>query len=577
MLRPAANAVLVVLLATRCATAPSTSSPAPYPHAVVAADHPLASQAGAEMLRRGGNAVDAAVATAFALSVVRPESCGIGGGGFMLISLPSVGEQIGATVALDYREAAPAAVTAEIFATDADPLAGVRGGRAAAVPGSVAGLLHALQRYGKLSRQIVLQPAIRLARNGFVADGHQLRAARDLVPQFAEHPEWRERFRFVWERYLHEGKLQVGDTISVPEQARLLQRIADHGTNGFYHGPVATAIVQALAADRGLLTAGDLECYRPIERAPLAIRSGDRLFLTMPPPSSGGIALAQTIGILDRRNDWPHEASDWNGASLHLFIEALKHAFADRATWLADPAFHANPLEQLLAVDYLAARAAQIDPSRTLAPEAYGSRPVPSDDQGTSHISVVDTQGGAVACTETVNQYFGSLLAVPEYGLVLNDEMDDFTPARGRANQFALTQAEANLPGPGKRPLSSMSPTIVRGADGQIEAVAGGSSGPRIISATLEVLVRALWFADDAERAVTAPRFHHQWQPDLLQLEPAFREGPGAAWVHELERRGHKLGEREISGYVQLIRRAKAGQGWDAASDPRKGGRPAGW
>jgi gamma-glutamyltranspeptidase / glutathione hydrolase len=600
-----------------CASAGRAASHASgsFASGAVAADHHAASEAGAEMLRRGGNAVDAAVATSFALSVVRPYSCGIGGGGFMIIHLGGrdggEGGKVGPagaprTIALDYRETAPAAVDAEFFAKGGAGGAGGRqdasttGARAVATPGTVAGLLYALERYGTMSRAEVLAPAIRLAEEGFAVDAHYMESVQPLLRRFGEDPELQERFGFMWRHFLREGQVAEGDLIQLPEggQARALRLIAEHGTAAFYEGPLAEAIVSAINRDarwgQGALTAADLGTYWIAERAPLEFTytlpgGGAKRFITMPPPSSGGIVMVQALGIegllaAESRAGGTAGPSS-RAAALHRLVESLKHAFADRAEWLGDPDHADVPIARLTSSVYLAQRAAAFNLSATLPAEAYGTRPelqrtaaqLP-DDSGTSHLSVVDRWGNAVACTETINLTFGSLLAVEEFGFILNNEMDDFTARRGQANAFGLRQSGRNLPEARKRPLSSMSPTIVLDAEGRVEIVAGGAGGPRIITATLQTILNAL-DGMDAPAAVAAPRFHHQWLPDRLQMEPGLAGAPSGEdrpLAEALAARGHRVEPAAALANVQAIVRDRSGRGWTAASDPRKGGRPAG-
>lgn len=620
---------LVAALLPGCAAnrgAQAESAPdfaADYRRHAVAADHPLASAAGLEVLRAGGNAVDAAVATSFALSVVRPFSCGIGGGGFMVIHFERPPD--GSTtrdIAINYREMAPAAITPDFYAARLDrdraDLASRTGGTAAGVPGTVAGLLHAHERFGRLSREQVLAPAIRLAEEGFEADEAYVRAVTSISEDFAAHADWPQRFAFVWNRYLMQGQVAVGDRIHIPEQADALRLIARDGAAAFYTGPIADAIVRAVQSDGGLITRDDLRNYRPNDAQPLTFDAFGRTFLTMPPPSSGGVTLAQTLGLLER--EWnpepinnrvirldhfplyderlrPESSTDtvasamtkgpgwslqWRDAQL---IECFQLAFADRAAWLGDPDFVGIPLDRLLSSDYLDQRATLIDqqqgpqpPEHYLDPDAAAEL---LTDHGTSHLSVVDRWGNAVACTETINLEFGSLLAVPEYGFILNDQMDDFTSRVGEPNAFGLRQSARNLPQPGKRPLSSMTPTIVLDASGQVEVIAGASGGPRIITGTTLAILHAIngW---PAREAVAAPRFHHQWMPARLDMEPQYAAldwhahtmAARQTMAQGLADRGYEVREIDRLSVVQLIRRR--GQMWEAASDPRKGGRPAG-
>jgi gamma-glutamyltranspeptidase/glutathione hydrolase len=541
-----------------------------YPRAAVAADHIVASEAGLEMLRLGGNAVDAAVATSFCLSVVRPASCGIGGGGFMLICDPGDAKRAPVALAIDYRETAPAAVGPDFFATPGEAAASRSGYAASGVPGTVAGLLVAHRLFGTLDRRVVLRPAIRAAEEGFAADAEHVRAARRLAERLDQAPHLRTAAAFLWQQLCLDGDVAVGDRIRNPDQARALRLIAERGFDGFYRGPVAEAITGAMAAHGGTITAADLVGYRPALTEPLRGTFRGLEVLGMPPPASGGVALLQILGILERRIDGAPPAH--NGpAYVHLVTESMKHAFADRATWLADPSFTWVPVRRLLAPAYLDERAASVDLQRTFAPQAYGSAAAPGEDGGTSHLSVIDGAGMAVACTETINLVYGSLVVVPGFGFALNDEMDDFTTRPGEPNAFGLRQSDRNRPEPGKRPLSSMSPTILTAA-GRPVLVAGASGGPRIITATTQCILNCLLFDMAPDEAVAAARFHHQWMPDVLQLGPRWADEKTVA---ALEALGHRTGRRDDVGAVQIIR--VGDDGVRAASDPRRGGAPAGF
>lgn len=551
---------------------------ASYPLGAVAADHPVASEAGAEMLRLGGNAVDAAVATSFVLSVVRPQSCGIGGGGFMVIYLPADPTHGRVVTAINYREVAPAAAGPRMFETSDLPGASTHSGLAVGVPGTVAGLLHALERYGTLDRETVLQPAIDAAVGGWTADATHAAAVETALARLGEDAPSDP----LWLDLLGRGGVEEGATIRNLGQATVLARIAELGEAGFYEGWVAERMVQAASARGGVLTVEDLAAYAPVEVEPLEFDYGGRRFLGMPPPSSGGVTIAETLGVLERvRERAAEEGRVLDGAGrTHLLVESLKHAFADRATWLADPAFASVPVERLLSDEYLDARAASIDLDGTLRPSEYGTRPDGAggrrlpEDGGTSHLSVVDRWGGAVACTETINLTFGSMIAPDGLGFCLNNEMDDFTTVRGEANAFGLVQSDRNLPEPGKRPLSSMSPTIVVDGDGEVVAVAGASGGPRIITGTLQVLLNVLEEGMPAGEAVERARLHHQWSPDVLLLEPGLWGEASAGFRERVRALGHELGETAGVGVVQVI--VRDGEDLYAASDPRKGGRPAG-
>lgn len=558
----------------RSAAAPAGSA-GNFPRGAVAADHSVASRAGAEILRKGGNAVDAAVATSFTLSVVRPYSCGIGGGGFMVIHFNNDPEYGTQTVALNYRETAPRAVTADYYQKLDKPDASTRGGTAVAVPGTVAGLMYALEHYGTLDRATVIAPAIRAAEEGFLVDDHYLDANRGLIDWFTEDPSRQKRFSFVWKRFLNEGNLELDDRIRLPEQAEALRLIAEQGASAFYRGPIAIEILSAVRRDGGAMRAEDLLEYEAAEVEPLTFSAFGRTFLTMPPPSSGGVAIAQILGIAEiRRKDLGKRAN--SADYVHLLTEAMKHAFADRAQWLGDSAQVDVPVELLTSSEYLRERADQIDMKESKPIDSYGTRP--PDDSGTSHFCVIDSRGNAVACTETINLEFGSMLAVEKFGFVLNDEMDDFTTKPGKPNAFGLRQSDRNAPAPGKRPLSSMTPTIVLDGTGKVVLIAGASGGPKIITGTLQAMLNVLLFDMAAHQALAAARFHDQWMPDELLMERAwYHDALQSGLVGQLEARGHRVKPGGSVGNVQLIRRAQRGSGYDAACDPRKGGQPAGF
>jgi gamma-glutamyltranspeptidase/glutathione hydrolase len=564
---------------------------ASFRSSAVAADHPLASCAGAEILRAGGNAVDAAVATSFALSVVRPYSCGVGGGGFMLVRLVDHSRSGAArtnpvTCALNYRETCPAAVDPHYFERADDPDAPSRGGRSVAIPGHVAGMLHALDKFGVLPRESVLAPAIRLARDGYEADAHQVQSSQEVIEYIRTPPhdgrDRTRRFSWLWKRLLREGRISIGDRITLPEQGDLLAHIARDGASAFSSGATARAIVAATSSDHGELSTDDLRLYRVREMQPLVTRALNRTFLSMPPPSSGGVVVAQVLSVLEHRasdlasflREHPHNSPE----CIHIVTEALKHAFADRAHFLSDPDHTDVPIDELLDPRMLAARAQSLNARRTSHHNTYGipspSSDVVRDTHGTSHLCVVDSLGNAVSCSETINLVYGSLVAVPECGFILNDTMDDFVTRPGSPNAFHLSHDKRNLPAPGKRPASCMTPTIVLDgldADAPIDLLAGGSGGPRIISATIQAMLNAILWGCTPGEAVSRPRFHHQWKPDLLQLEPALLE---AASAGELREMGHALAPRDPVGAVQMIRHTK--NSLEAACDPRKGGRPAG-
>lgn len=562
-------ALSVVPLLVRPAVAADPSQV--YPRAVVAADHPAASQAGVAILKRGGNVIDAAVATAFTLSVVRPASSGLGGGGFLVFWNAKTQKAI----AVDYRERAPARATATMFSDDEPKARGrasrsVHGGLAVAVPGEVAGLCQILAEQGTLPLATVLEPALELARSGVEVDDHEREVQAEVLQDFAAHPEYRARFEPLYRLYLNGGRpWKPGDRFHSP-LAAVLERIARDGAAGFHDGEVAAAIVSEIESTGGIVSRDDLRTQRPVVREALSRRLGTGTLWTMPPPSSGGIALLETLNVLQAAEERLVGPRDRLAPHfLHLFTESLEHAFADRAEFLGDADFVSVPLARLTSTDYARALARRIDPQTTQPGEAYGRFQIP-DDSGTTHFSILDADGNAVACTETINTLFGSYVVEPRFGVVLNNEMDDFTAHPGQPNAFGLQQGAANSIEPGKKPLSSMTPTIVV-RDGKAEFVAGASGGPRIISATLQVLLGMSRFGLTPDEAVRAPRLHHQWMPRRLDVEPDFPE----EIAQSLAERGHTIRRTDDGAVVQAAARVPGGV--RGASDPRKHGRPAGY
>ncbi|MCP4593392.1 MAG: gamma-glutamyltransferase [bacterium] len=537
---------------------------------MVASDSPEASQAGLEILRAGGNAVDAAAAVSFALAVARPQSTGLGGGGFMLIRKAADGQ----VSALDYREAAPQASTPEMFCAPPPSAAGRApamsyGYLAVAVPGVLAGQAEAVDSFGTMPLKRLLQPAIRLAEQGFAADQHYARAARTALQAYQKYPELVTSCAYVHRVHLGGGQPpQVGARVVQPELARLLRAIANEGPSVFYRGPVAEAIERTMRARGGCMTRADLAEYRALRRTPLRARYRGYDLIVMPPPSSGGTCVVETLNILETF-DLPALWANNRPLGTHYLVEAMRHAFADRARWMGDPDFSALPVQRLTDKAYGRELAARIRPDHTVALEACGVA-APRADHGTSHICVVDQWGNAVVATETINTSFGSFAAVDEWGLILNDEMDDFATQPGTPNVYDLIQSERNAPQPLKRPLSSMSPTIVL-EDGQVLLLVGGSGGPRIISAVLNVLVGVLDGGRPLPEAVAARRVHHQWKPDHVYFDSA----PPAELKSYLESLGHSVSDRPRGAAVQAIQ--VTSDGLIGVADPRKGGRPAGY
>ncbi|MEQ1501199.1 MAG: gamma-glutamyltransferase [Myxococcota bacterium] len=523
---------------------------------MVAADHALASEAGAEALRRGGNAVDAAVAAALAAGVVQPAGSGLGGGGFAIGRLAG-----GEPFALDFREVAPAAATAEMFRIDgiaAD--ASTRGGMAVAVIGEPRGLATLVRTRGKLSLREVAAPAIRLASKGFEVGPHLASALAS-----SDFPAITAVFSVSGP-----GGRQVarrGEVVTRRALAGTLDRWVKTNGDVLNTGDGARQVVEAVKAAGGGMTVEDLANHRPKDREPLVGKFGKYTVITMPPPSSGGVALLEALRVLEGYDlaALGFGSSDY----VHLVTEVLKHVFADRANLLGDPDFVEVPVDRLLSPDRTGEIHRAIWPGRTFPPEAYGEVAAPPVDAGTQHISVVDRSGGAVGLTTTINTSFGSGVVVEGLGVILNDQMDDFAAAPGVPNAFGLVGNAANAIAPGTHPLSSMSPTVVLDGD-KVVLVVGASGGSTIISGTLEVLLDVLVFGMDAEEAVSAPRFHHQWLPNTLTVEP----GTPDDVVRALTARGHQVTVRELPTAVQVVTVGPDGR-IEGASDPRKGGRPA--
>jgi gamma-glutamyltranspeptidase/glutathione hydrolase len=530
-------------------------------HGMVVAQEKMAARIGADILRRGGNAVDAAVATGFALAVTYPRAGNIGGGGFMMIHLAERGEDI----AIDYRETAPAATTPSIFlgpdgkadnAKSRDSALGI------GVPGTVAGLTLALEKYGsgKFTLAEILKPAIALARDGFVLTDDVADTLPDWYRRLGKWPASARIFSRA------DGtSLQEGDRLVQTDLAATLSAISEQGPRGFYEGPVAEKLAKAIRDAGGIMTADDLKSYRALIRTPVHGLYRGYDIVSMPLPSSGGIVLLETLNILEGF----HLADLQQGspASLHLLIESMKRAYADRARYLGDPAFINAPTKVLLAKDYAARLRAEIDPKHATAPEKLAA-PQPHEGSNTTHFSVVDSAGNAVSNTYTMNFSYGLGMVAEGTGVMLNNELDDFTAAPGASNTFGLVGYEPNLPGPGKRPLSSMSPTLVL-KDGKVMLVTGSPGGSRIISTVLQVIVNVIDYHMDVAASVAAPRLHHQWLPDQVIVEPGFSDDVLAA----LRAKGHSI--RESMGYTSANSILVTPNGLLGAPDPRTRGAEA--
>ena len=538
------------------------------PHGMVASDAPLAGQAGIEIMRRGGNAVDAAVAVGFALAVVYPEAGNIGGGGYMVIHMAD-----GRSAAIDYREVAPLAASRNMYLDAEGNLTdkSIVGPLASGVPGAVAGLTSALAKYGTMPLAAVMEPAIRYAEQGFVVDSAFSRAItvnEKLIEEFGGK-----------EVFMPAGTaVAPGSTLRQPALARTLHRVADQGAAGFYRGETARAIADEMRRDGGIITAEDLARYQPVWREPVRSTYRGYALFTMPPSSSGGVTITETLNILEGFDSLSFGSARY----AHLLGDAYQRAFVDRNSQLADPAFHAVPIERLTDKQYAARLRATIEPQRaTPTPDVERSmesmRPgdplrIQREGTETTHYSVVDSAGNAVATTTTLNALYGSGVYVSAAGFFLNDEMDDFAAQPGKPNMFGLVQGEANAIQPGKRMLSAMSPTIVLDRDGSLLLVVGSRGGPRIITSTSQVILNVLDHHMILSDAMSAPRLHHQALPDTLRIE---RNGVEPAVMDSLRAMGYAVSWTGGIGLVNAIMKVRGG--YEGMSDPRSSGRPVGW
>ena len=520
---------------------------------LVVADSELASQAGMEILRRGGNAVDAAIATALALSVVDQASSGLGGGGFMVIYRAKDKKSF----ALDFRETAPQASRRELYTKDGKPVASLslNGALAVGVPGEVAGLVEAHKKFGTLPLPVLAAPAIKLAAEGFPIDP-ALRVAVDRMQKSMK------LFADLGRIYMPKGEVpKDGDLIRQTELAQTLKAIAQQGAAVFYQGWIGQAIVDTVKKDGGVMSLDDLKNYKAVWREPLIGTYRNRVVIAMPPPSSGGVALLEMLNVLEgyKLADLKHNSADY----LHLLSETMKHAFADRAAHLGDPDFVHVPIRKLTAKEYAAWIRGRIAPDKTRPANFYGYYNYDAEKGGTTHFSVVDRFGNAVACTQSVNTRFGSKLLAARTGIVLNNEMDDFAIHPDTGNVYGLIGNRANALEPNKRPLSSMSPTIILNGN-RVELVVGAAGGPRIINATLQTILNVLDFKMPVKQAVAIERIHHQWLPERLSVEGKLDGEQKKA----LEARGHVVREQSALGVAQAI--TINGSGVNGAADPRK-------
>ena len=574
---------LCALLAATVAAAPLR--PTHAPHAIVTSVHELASRAGVEMLRSGGNAIDAAVATGFALAVVHPQAGNLGGGGFLLLR-----NATGETHFIDFREKAPAAATANMYLDahgnvlpESSKDSSVVGYKSIGVPGSVAGLVYAEKQYGKLSIEKVMAPAIKFARDGFPLAFEDAQALKD-DGYLAQFPESKRIF-------LRDGNhYQPGELFKQPELAHTLERLAKD-PDTFYHGAMARELAAAIHKGGGLVTAADLAAYEVKEREPIRGSYRGYDIISAPPPSSGGVALVEILNILEGYD--LAKSGNRSADAIHLEAEAFRRAFYDRTDFMGDPDFTKVPVAQLIDKKYAAAWRDSIELNHASVstdlkrPSIFSelervaqSRPTAlpiREPENTTHYSVVDAEGNAVSVTTTLNDAFGSRVTAEGLGFLLNDEMDDFAAKQGVPNIYGLIQGPANAVGPGKRPLSAMTPTIVLRKDalkeGKLFLVLGSPGGPTIITTVANILIGVVDFSLDIEEAVDAPRFHHQWLPDQILVED--RLSPDT--MNLLRSKGHKLNVEHFWGDGECIMiDPKTGERL-GASDGRNNGKAVGF
>ena len=521
-----------------CALAASVAPVAAEHGMVVTAQH-LASRVGVDILKKGGNAVDAAVAVGYALAVVYPAAGNLGGGGFMTVQLAD-----GRKTFIDFREKAPLAARADMYL---DPTGKVikglstDGHLAVAVPGTVAGLEMAREKYGSLPRAALVAPAVRLAEKGFVLEQGDVDMLETKTDDFKRDPATAKIF-------LNRGKsFAVGQTLVQTDLAGTLRAIGRKGVDGFYKGTVGTAIAVSSKAGGGLITQADLDSYRPRERAPIECDYRGVHVVSAPPPSSGGVTLCEMLNVLE---GYPLKELGFHSAqAVHFQIEAMRHAYVDRNNNLGDPDFVSNPVDRLLDKAYAAKIRAVIDPYRAGVSRDIKPGVPPHEGNNTTHYSIIDRWGNAVAVTYTLNNWFGARVTAAGTGVLLNNEMDDFTSKPGVPNSFGLVQGEANAIAPGKRPLSSMSPTIVT-RHGKPLLVLGTPGGSRIITAVLQVIVHVVDYGMNIQEAVDAPRVHQQWLPDVTNVED-FALSPDTRAL--LVGMGHHLGDPQPANHVAAI------------------------
>ncbi|MGB1699500.1 MAG: gamma-glutamyltransferase [Nannocystaceae bacterium] len=533
-------------------------------HGAVSSAEVNASRVGLAVLERGGNAVDAAVAVGFALSVTHPSAGNIGGGGFMIVR-----EASGRARALDYREVAPSAASRDMYLDEAGtPTQDSRvGARAAGIPGDVAGFALAHERYGTLPWASLVAPSVRLAREGWALDefhAADLERAAARMHKLGFHDSAK-----IFER-ADGTPYQTGDVWRQPDLAVTLERIATEGPRAFYEGPLAEALVEGVRALGGMWTTDDLENYRAIDRAPVEFDYHGHRIITMPPPSAGGVVLRQILAGSEHlaMAEYPWQSPEM----VHLYVETLRRTYADRNELVGDPAFVDVPMEELLSTAYVAKRLASVDPKRaTPSSEVGAGLALPAESPQTTHFSVVDGAGNAVSNTYTLNGGFGAKVVVPGTGVILNNEMDDFTAKPGSPNMFGLVQGPQNAIEPGKRMLSSMTPTIVE-RDGELRAIVGSPGGPTITTTVAQILLQLIDYGHTLPEAVESPRIHHQWLPDKIRVE---RRTP-APLRESLEGLGHTVEEVRWGagniGHANCIEVDPETRGFRAVADTSRDG-----
>ncbi|WP_223549751.1 gamma-glutamyltransferase [Pseudomonas sp. A-B-19] len=551
---PFAKSLIATSLVLSCLTAHAASvAPATGENGMVVTAQHLASHVGVDVLKKGGNAVDAAVAVGYALAVVYPAAGNLGGGGFMTIQLAD-----GRKTFLDFREKAPLAATANMYLDkegNVVPDLSTRGHLAVGVPGTVSGMELALSKYGTKPRKEIMAPAIKLAEDGFVLEQGDV----DLLDYATDM--FKKDMKDSGSIFLSKGEpMQVGQKLVQKDLSKTLREISEKGADGFYKGWVADAIVTSSQANKGIITQADLDKYKTRELAPIECDYRGYHVVSAPPPSSGGVVICEIMNILE---GYPMKDLGYHSAQgMHYQIEAMRHAYVDRNSYLGDPDFVKNPIAHLLDKNYATKLREAIKPQKAAVSSELKPGVAPHEGSNTTHYSIVDKWGNAVSVTYTLNDWFGAGVMASKTGVILNDEMDDFTSKIGVPNMYGLVQGEANAIAPGKAPLSSMSPTIVT-KDGKVVMVVGTPGGSRIITATLLTMLNVIDYGMNIQEAVDAPRFHQQWLPEETNLE-AFTTSPDTVKI--LESWGHKFAGPQDPNHLAAI----------LVGAPSLGGKPVG-